>query len=107
MSPREPRGRRVFRIPFSKRALRDDVDAELRFHIEGRIDELMSKGLSREQAERVASERFGDIDAHRRAMHAIDDEIRRTNRRRDLMDSLRREVKQALRALSRAPSFTA
>src|SRR5207253_5623017 len=34
-------------------------------------------------------------------------EILRTTRRRDLMDSLKREVKQALRALSRAPSFTA
>jgi predicted permease len=39
-------------------------------------------------------------------MRAIDDEILRANRRGDVMDSLKREVKQALRALSRAPSFT-
>jgi len=29
----EPRRKRVFRIPFSRRGLRDDVDSELRFHI--------------------------------------------------------------------------
>jgi putative ABC transport system permease protein len=99
--------RRVFRLPLTRRRLSAEADAELAFHLEGRVEELMALGMSRTAATIEARRRLGDMEAHRRAMRAIDDEILRTTRRRDLMDSLKREVKQALRALARAPSFTA
>jgi putative ABC transport system permease protein len=97
--PRKP----VFRIPFSRRALREDVDSELRFHIEGRIEELMSKGLSREQAEREARERFGDV-------HRIEQEVARidrtTQRRQSLVErtvAVMDDARYAVRGMLRRP----
>ena len=58
--------RRVFRIPLGLRRVRADVNAELGFHIDGRIDELMSLGMSRVEAELEARRRFGDYTASSR-----------------------------------------
>src|SRR5881409_94709 len=99
--------RRVFRIPVSKRALRADVDAELRFHIEGRIEELMSKGLSREQAEREARRRFGDIHGIEREVESID---LTTMRRRSLTEhvaAIVSDARYAARGLARRPLYAA
>ena len=35
--------RRVFRLPGTKRRVRADLDDELRFHLEGRIEDLMER----------------------------------------------------------------
>ncbi len=43
---------KLLRLPSSRRRLRGDIDRELRFHIEGRIEELIAGGMTREQAER-------------------------------------------------------
>jgi len=93
----------VFRIPFSRRALREDVDSELRFHIEGRIEELMSKGLSREQAEREARDRFGDVRRIEQEVERID---RTTLRRQSLVDraaAVADDARYALRGMLRRP----
>jgi len=105
---RDPfRLRRVFRIPFSRRALRDEVDAELRFHIEGRIDELVALGMTRDAAAAEARRLFGDVDTHRRETRAIDEEMLRMQRRNDFAETLARELKHAARSLARAKTFTA
>lgn len=98
--------RRVFRLPSATHRLRDDVDAELRFHIEGRIEELMGRGLTRAQAEREARERFGNVDAYRDQTRAIDERIVHEERRMELLDTMGRETRQAVRALARSRSFT-
>jgi putative ABC transport system permease protein len=46
-------------------AVRDEVDEELRVHLEMRIEELRSKGLSPEDARRQAVRQFGDIEGTR------------------------------------------
>src|ERR1051325_10178666 len=52
--------RRVFRLPTNMQRLDRDIDDELRFHIEGRIEELMAaEGLSRANAESEERRRFG------------------------------------------------
>ena len=56
---REGKRPRLFRLPASRRRLRGDIDRELRFHIEGRIEELIASGLTRDQAEREVTRRFG------------------------------------------------
>jgi predicted permease len=99
--------RRVVRVPFSRRVLQNEVDTELQFHLEGRIEELVALGMSREDATAEARRRFGDLDTHRREVRAIDEEMRRMQRRTDLADTLGRELKHALRSLARARSFTA
>ena len=50
---------RLFRLPTAKHRLRGEIERELRFHIEGRIDELVAQGYTRQQAEREVTERFG------------------------------------------------
>ena len=98
--------RRIFRLPLTRRRLSAEADAELQFHLEGRIEQLMALGMSRDEATAEARQRLGDVEEHRRALRAIDEEILRMQRRTDLVDGLKREVKQAVRALRRAPSFT-
>jgi hypothetical protein len=46
-----PRIRRAFRLALRRRDLTAaEVDEELRFHIQSRIDQLVARGLTREQA---------------------------------------------------------
>ena len=60
-SKRLPRGiRRLFRLPLSAdRALRE-ADDEIDFHLEMRVAELRSLGMSEEEARAEAARRFGD-----------------------------------------------
>jgi predicted permease len=99
--------RRVFRLPGTKRRAEEALDEELRFHIEGRIEELMEReGLSRGDAEREARRRFGNIDEYRRQARAIDDNILERGRRMDIMETLIRESRHAIRTLRRSPAFS-
>ena len=41
--------------------MREDIDAEVAFHMEMRIDEFMAGGLSRDEAEASARAQFGDV----------------------------------------------
>ena len=101
-----PRVRRAFRLLVAPDRIRDDIDAELRFHIEGRIDDLMARGLSRAEAEREANARFGSIDVYREETRAIDERTIHEERRMELLDTISRETRQALRALARSRGFT-
>src|SRR5206468_1489819 len=99
--------RRAFRLPGTKRRLADDLDAELRFHLEGRIEDIMEReGLSRHDAELEAHRRFGDVDAYRREAEVIDDSILQRRRQMDVMETLKRESLHAVRTLRRSPSFS-
>ncbi len=64
--------KRLFRLPFSRDRLRRDVDTELDFHLEGRIEELIAGGMPREEAEREARCRFGNRERVEAEMEQID-----------------------------------
>jgi predicted permease len=99
--------KRVFRIPGSGRPADRALDDELRFHLEGRVEELMqSEGLARDEAEREARRRFGDYEAYRRQAREIDDDMLRRRNRMELFDAVAREARHAARSLGRAPSFS-
>ena len=49
-----------------------DVDDELHFHLDERIAEYERQGFSRANAERLARERLGDLDAVARELRAHD-----------------------------------
>ena len=102
---REGKQPRLFRLPTSRRRLRGDIDRELRFHIEGRIEELIASGLTREQAEREVTLRFGDVSVVRNQLEEIDT---RTHRRHELgewRNALARDFTQALRGLVHRRAF--
>ncbi len=99
--------RRVFRLPGTQRRVERELDDELRFHIEGRIEELMEReGLARADAEREAKRRFGDVDEYRRQTRVIDDKILQRGRRMDIIETLVRESRHAIRTLRRSPGFS-
>lgn len=98
--------RRVFRLPTSRERLARDVDDELRFHLEGRIEELIARGWQRDAAEAEARRRFGDYAAYRRQARDIDLTTHHQRRRMDILDAVRREMRQSVRALARTPAFS-
>lgn len=113
MTPREDDPRRwkglrpVFRLPFSPSRLDADIDEELRFHLEGRIEELMRReGYSREAAEAEAYRRFGDYARYRRAARDIDHLTHRRRHRMEFGTSIVRELRLAARSLRRTPVFS-
>ena len=86
--------------------IEDDVDEELRLHVELRAAELEAAGRSPAAAREEAQRRFGDMAAFRRQTCDIEREIRREQRRMEITDAVRRETRQAVRSLKRAPVFT-
>jgi putative ABC transport system permease protein len=107
MLPSSFRLRRIFRLPATPTRIEADVDDELRFHLEGRIEELMEREhLSREDAEGEARRRFGDFDAYRREARDIDDRTMRDRSRLEFFDTLTREFRHAARVLLRTPAFS-
>ena len=97
---------KVFRLPGSRRRLREDVDDELRFHLEERTEEFMRAGLARAAAEREALLRFGHVESYRRDTTDIDERTVRERERMDTIGAIRRETRQALRSLARSRAFT-
>ena len=75
-----------------------EVDDELRFHLDMRIRDYLARGFSREEAERAAHARFGDVEYVRRTLHAHD-------ARRERMNRLWQDARVAMRGFRRSPTF--
>lgn len=98
-------GKRVFRLPW--RTPVSDVDAELRFHFEERVAELVAGGRSAVEARALAASEFGDRDAVRAELIAIDQRIAQQHSRRDRLELLALPFRFAFRRLLRQPGFFA
>jgi len=98
--------KRLFRLPFSRDRVRRDVDTELSFHLEGRIEELVAGGMPREEAEREAQRRFGNRERVEAEVEQIDFSTHRRRALRERLDDLQRNVIFALRQFRRSPGFT-
>ena len=84
-----------------------DVDDELTFHTEMRVDEYMARGMTEHDARRAVAERLGDVDAARNECVGWG-RVRDTHARRaSVIDDLHTDVRYALRSLRRAPAWTA
>ena len=70
---RIPGVRRLLHLGPTRRSIVRDVDDEIRFHIETRVDALMAQGHSRSDADRIAREEYGDMNAARDELTAIDE----------------------------------
>ena len=85
--------------------VRDEVDEELRVHLEMRIDELRAAGLSPEAARRQAVRQFGDLEGTRRYCRRQDlDKENRVQRLLFLQD-LAQDLRIGLRNLLRVPGL--
>jgi putative ABC transport system permease protein len=86
--------------------VRDEVDEELRVHLEMRIDELRAAGMSPEEARRQAVRQFGDLEGTRRYCRRQDlDKENRVQRLLFLQD-LAQDLTIGLRNLLRVPGLT-
>jgi putative ABC transport system permease protein len=75
-----------------------DIDRELSFHIAERAEQLQAQGMSREEAARRARIQFGNLSVQHERTRDVDMAA--------WVDGALRNVRYAVRALSRTPGFT-
>jgi putative ABC transport system permease protein len=97
--------RRVFRIPFRRPPIAQDVDEELAFHLELREEQLVAQGMSAEDARREALRQFGAMDPIREACIALDHERVRAVNRASALTNLRQDFAYAVRTLGKNKGF--
>ncbi|MEX2528598.1 MAG: ABC transporter permease [Gemmatimonadota bacterium] len=99
--------RRLFHFPWrSREQIRTDVDEEIRFHLDMRVEELVRRGHSASEARGIARREFGDLDEARSTLRLVDDTGERRSRRAQWWDALRQDTRFALRGYARSPVFT-
>jgi predicted permease len=96
-SRRAPAWRRYLRFWDSN--IGADVDDELRFHIEMRVNEYIARGVSPDEARRRVAERFGDVSRAREECVVIDTQFARSEHRMQLLGNLRQDFLFAVRIL--------
>lgn len=101
--------RRLFRLAVRRPDIvHDDMDAELRFHFEERVEHFVSRGMSREDARAEALRRLGGgVDETRERLHHSADRRERTMAMSERVEELQQDVRYAARSLARRPGFTA
>jgi putative ABC transport system permease protein len=102
---RLPHGvRRAFRL-LAPGAYRDEVDEELRCHLEMKTEELVEAGMDPEAAAREARRRFGDPDRIAGECRSVARTREASERRAGLRDELVQDLRWALRRLRGEPGF--
>jgi len=82
-----------------------DVDAELEFHLDSRIEELIQQGSSESDARRAALGEFGDYGSVRREVQMIEQSYERRRELPERLWDLARDTRYAMRSLSRSPGL--
>jgi putative ABC transport system permease protein len=97
--------RRVFGL---RGQVAQEVAAEIGFHLEMRIQDLIEEeGLSPAAAREEALRRFGDVGHVRETCEAIGVRREKETRRSELLGEVRQDVGYAARQMVRSPFFTA
>jgi putative ABC transport system permease protein len=100
--------------PFSRRdrsrpfeaAPQTEVDDELTYHVERRINDYIAQGMAPDAARAKALERFGDLGRVRTECAQLLKADRRAAGRRDWLGDLRQDLRYGARALLKSPLFT-
>lgn len=106
-SDRLPPGvRRVFRLQWSPPAMRRDLDDELQFHLQMRIEDLRARGLSEQEATAEATRRLGDDAEFRAYCLRLDERRALTDRAVGWVQDLGQDLQLALRQARHRPALT-
>ncbi|MDQ3604915.1 MAG: permease prefix domain 1-containing protein, partial [Gemmatimonadota bacterium] len=100
--------RRILRLPLRSRELAEqELDEEIRLHLELRIEQLERQGLGPDEARAEALRRFGPPEEARRLLQRAAQRRERRLRVREWLDGARQDVRYAVRSLGKTPGFTA
>jgi predicted permease len=86
---------------------RDEIDEELRFHVEERIRDYVAQGMSPDAARRAAEARLGNLDPVRRTCTTLLAADRAAEDRRTLVNVSWLDVKLGIRMLRKYPGLSA
>jgi len=101
------RFRRELRWKFWSVPVEREVDSELAFHLEMRVQELLEQGMPPERARAAALARFGDVEQITETCRDLGRRRNNDMRRTEWVSELRHDLRYALRALRASPGFTA
>src|SRR5579862_2775806 len=101
--------RRLFRLPLrTDDIVHADADAELASLLEERVEHLVLRGMTPEQARAEAERRLGATVAEARdTLHQSAGLRERRMQFQETFDDLRQDLRYAVRGLARRPGFTA
>src|SRR5258708_6297220 len=100
--------RRLFRLGVRRPDIvHADMDDEIRFHFDERVEYFVARGMSRDEAHAETLRRLGgDLhDTHER-LHQSADRRERTMALHERFEELIQDVRYAARGLARRPGFT-
>jgi predicted permease len=86
---------------------RAELDEELSFHLEARVDEYVASGLDRDAARALAFDRLGDLSRVRDDCQRIEDQYARRRSMTDTLAAVAGDLRHALRQLARQRAFAA
>jgi len=99
--------RKLFRHDATRRTVQRDVDDEMRFHLDQRVDDLVARGMSPDDAHRLALREYGDVRAARAELASMDRRRVRKWAASDWFASVAQDVRFAARSLRKRPGFAA
>jgi putative ABC transport system permease protein len=87
-----------FEATLGRARMECEMDAELRFHVEARVEDLVRRGLGREEARRQAHMEFGGVERAK--------EECRDARGVNFVEGVMQDLRHAFRTLRKSPGFT-
>jgi putative ABC transport system permease protein len=102
------RARRFFRLAVRRQALTEqDIDAEIAFHIESRVAQLMARGMSPDAARAEAQRRFGNVELARHSLTTSAASRETRMEIREFLSNGAQDFRYAARGMRKSPGFTA